>query len=578
MKHFRIPGFTGIENHRQDTDRGTLRVCEGAVPGAVGSIRSAPKWKKEFPLYIPATGHKLLIGQDTEFNKYAMCSQDGVVNSLKIFTNENPVPSRIGNVINMQLGSELSGSSPAYINDVGSRRALVGNGSSLKKIVDDPGSPLQVSDLSADANDIYKLETTPFPNCSIFVLGLKKCIYGAGNPEAPLTVYVSEPTNAEDPFKEGIYSAQMSKVDILATNATKITALSTYQNYVVVHTDAGVVLLFSAETSQSSAGFRVEQTSAAANSGAINPNCVAGSAIIQPYYLGVDGQVYKDSSARRGPDNKPSFSDVEQVTAKAKGLWDKSVDRDFDGSFSTYETFSGIYNFYMPSQEDGESDGGLYQGYYYSDQQQALTGPILYPRLTATTSVADTSLLLGVGEDKQMYSCDMEQLKESRVIEPPTFDPWGNLPLVKPNNACVTVSKSQGIFNYGGRTYSSPMADSASGSSIITDPEYYPDSYLSVIETAYEDLGGPHAVKQIHEIAATFQGGSFGHIWVYAQGEGSLVKGRKRGSLLGKEQIKTFMNLRGRRVRIRIYIVSHIDYDWVLTDFTIGFLAGKNLT
>ena len=197
----------------------------------------------------------------------------------------------------------------------------------------------------AEPNDIYKLETTPFPNCSIFVLGLKKSIYAAGNPDEPLTIYISEPTDVEDPFKEGIYSTQMSKVEILATNATKVTALSTYQNYVVVHTDAGVVLLYATETTQASTGHRVEQISAAANSGAINPNCCAGSAIIQPYYLGVDGQVYKDSSARRGPDNKPSYSDVEQVTAKAKGLWDKTVDGDFDGSFSTYETFSGIYNF-----------------------------------------------------------------------------------------------------------------------------------------------------------------------------------------------------------------------------------------
>lgn len=576
MKHFRIPTFTGIENHRQDTDRGTLRLCEGAVLGAVGSIRSAPRWEEVFPLDVPSSGAHILTAQDGEFNKYAFTSVDGTVNSTKIFTNENPVPSRLGNLISLDA-TVMSSPLPAYINDVGSRRAIVGNGVDQKKIIEGTG-PLIVEDLSPEVESIYKLESTPFPNCSMFVLGLNKCIYAAGNPEYPLRVYVSEPTNTEDPFKEGIYSTQMSKVDVLATNATKITALSTYQNYVVVHTDAGVVLLFSAETQQASTGFRVEQTTAAANSGAISPNCVAGSAIIQPYYLGVDGQVYKDSSARRGPENKPSFTDVEQVTAKAKGLWDKSVDRNIENSFSAYETFSGVYNFYMPSQESEESNGGKFQGFYYSDIQNTLAGPVLYPRLTSVTSVSDTSLLLGVSENNKLMSCDMEQMKEAREITPPSNDPWATPLTTDPGTDCVSFSPSTGSFNSSGRTYSSPMSDSAPGKTVQTDAIYFPDSYLSVIETSYEDLGGPHLVKQIHEIGVTFQGGSFGHVWVYAQGEGSLVKGRLRGTMLNKEQIKTFMNLRGRRVRVRIYIATHVDYDWVLTDLSIGFLEGKTLT
>ena len=57
-----------------------------------------------------------------------------------------------------------------------------------------------------------------------------------------------------------------------------------------------------------------------------------------------------------------------------------------------------------------------------------------------------------------------------------------------------------------------------------------------------------------------------------------MVKGRARGTLFGKEQIKTFINLRSRRVRVRVYIATHVDYDWVLTDLSIGFLEGKTLT
>ena len=44
MRYFRIPRFTGIEAHRTDVDRGVLRICEGAIPAPIGSLRSGPVW------------------------------------------------------------------------------------------------------------------------------------------------------------------------------------------------------------------------------------------------------------------------------------------------------------------------------------------------------------------------------------------------------------------------------------------------------------------------------------------------------------------------------------------------------
>ena len=233
----------------------------------------------------------------------------------------------------------------------------------------------------------------------------------------------------------------------------------------------------------------------------------------------------------------------------------------------------------MPSQESEEETGGKFQGFYYSDIQNALTGPILYPRLTSVTSVKDTSMLLGCNEDNQLLVCDMEQLKEARDLTPPAEDIWLDPPVEAPEGMNVSYSPSTHSFNSNGRTYSGAMAESAPGITPQDDAIYFPTSNLSVIETSFEDLGGPHIVKQIHEINLTFQGGSYGHVWVFAQSESSSsFKGRSRGTLFNKEQVKTFVNLRGRRVRVRVYIASHIDYDWVLTDMSIGFLAGKTLT
>lgn len=577
MRYTRILGFSGIENHRQDTNLGTLRICEGAVMGAVGSVRSAPKWEPIYSLRAPSDDKHLNVMRDSENNKFAYVSENGSITNLKLFNGELKVPSKFGKITTMYSAGTFEGDGEIFVNDVGSRKVFIGNGVSQKKVQDvsKPG-PLEFADLEVQDKELYQQQSETFPNCTMFVLGMRKCIYAAGDIENPLTVYISEPMRSDNQDVEGIYSQEMSKVDILATNATRITALSTYQNYVVVHTDAGVVLLYNVETNQSSAGFRVEQTSAATNSGAINQKCCAGSAIIQPYYLGVDGEVYKDSSARRGPDNKPSFSDVEQVTAKAKGLWNQSVANSYNGSFSAYETYSGVYNFYMPAAEKESEGSNQFHGFYWFDQQDALTGPILYPRMTAVTSVGDSSLLLGVSEGNDLMSCDLSQLKEKRDLTVPESDPWAGD--TEPNHTTVSVDMKNGVFNYGGRCYESPMADSKVGHADLENIKHFPSAYLSVIETSFEDYQSSHITKQFHEVVANFQGGSFGHLWVYAESDDGKIKGGYKGSLLNKNRIKSFLNLRGNYVRIRMYVVTHIDYEWVLKDLAVGFLVTKLVT
>ena len=84
-----------------------------------------------------------------------------------------------------------------------------------------------------------------------------------------------------------------------------------------------------------------------------------------------------------------------------------------------------------------------------------------------------------------------------------------------------------------------------------------------------------HVAKQYHELVASFQKGSFGHIFMYAENDAGLVKGGFKGSLQDKEKIKAFLNLRGNFMRIRIYLISHIDHSWVLKDLAIGFLVTK---
>lgn len=583
MRYQEISMFSGIESHRQDTNKGTLRICENTVMGATGSLRSLPRWNKSFDVNVPQNGNHILYLKDSVSNKYALSTNEGSVDSIKIFVNERFVPSKIGNSLVTSQATSLGGSDQAFINDVGSRTAVLGNGFDQKKITE-TGTSLLIEDLSNNEEEgLYKLEEAKFPNCTMFIVGLRKAIYGAGNPSSPLTVYISEPSTTEDPFRAGIYSTAMSRVDILCSNATKITALSSYQNYVVVHTDAGVVLLYSPEQKQASTGFRVEQITAASNSGAINQNCVAGSAIIQPYYLGVDGQIYKDSSARRGPENKPSFSDVEQVTAKAKGLWDRHITGDLSKSFSSYDTFSGIYNFYLPNSNTSE-DAPEFLSYYYHDSEQALVGPVYFNDITALTTVGDSSIMVGATSKDEVVTCDMEQLKESLNINPPPSDILYHSQTDKPEGRDYVAKSVVDDMNYiysRGIHYNSKLEDpiKGEGSFPVEDKVYIPDSYLSVIETAYENVTNRKTMNNsLHEVVVKFQKGSYCHVSVAIESDDGKFRKTPYKSTFGRNQIKTFCNLRGKTFRIRLYIISHKQYDWVLTDLTLGFLEGKFLT
>ena len=588
MRYFRIPRFTGIEAHRSDTDRGTLRLCEGAIPAPVGSLRSGPVWAALGGNEPGShTEGKIYTFRDaTNGNGIQMVSNGTFITGVHINPNQSKIPPVLGSLTADDATDDLTGT--PYMSDVGNTTVCVGTGAGtvpsgspgIRKIVCDGAGNHTVSSLDADDTavaDYYKMESSVFPKCTSFVVGMNKAIFAAGDSDNPLRVYVSEPATSEDPTREGVYSKDyLSKIDILCTNASKITALSTYQNYIVVHTDAGVVLLYSTQPStQSIPGFRAEQVAGAANSGAINPNVVSGSAMIQPYYLGCAGQIWKDESARRGPDHKPTYSDTAQVSWKAKGAWDKLVAADISTAFSAYEPSTGFYTVGLPTQEAGSSNARI-ATYMWHDMRASLSGPFILPRRTCLTHVPDSSKMVAVDQNHKVWTTDFEDMRDgsefSSVSTPTNWDSGSD-----PSGDRVAVKKATPSFDYYGRTIATSMGDPAIGPTGSPDA-YYPDSYLSVIETAYEDFGSQSNVKQWHEIILSFRKNSWGNLWVYAQSEDGKISGQYKGSIYGKEKIKTFINLRGRRMKFRIIMVTHKDHPWMITEAAVGYLEGKVYT
>tara|TARA_B110000495_G_scaffold99293_1_gene85869 strand:- start:369 stop:686 length:318 start_codon:yes stop_codon:yes gene_type:complete len=103
---------------------------------------------------------------------------------------------------------------------------------------------------------------------------------------------------------------------------------------------------------------------------------------------------------------------------------------------------------------------------------------------------------------------------------------------------------------------------------------FFEHGSLSLAETAWIHLGDEHNEKQIHRIDLSFRKNSFGHLWLFVQNDEGKVKGQYKGEI--REHMKVFTNLRGRRVRIRMFVATHRDHPWNLREMSIGHLVGNS--
>lgn len=361
MRFFRIPTFTGIEVHRDDADRGSLRVVEGCMPHGPGGLRSAPVWSDVGSItnVSDSESNVLSAANDGQGNSVLAVSKQGQIHDLALVTKEgtsitNFLPDY--SVIN-PLG--LYDYDKAIIAPVGNKLYSFGDGDGEAVFVG-KANPDVVDNFVAADNELYKYEWSRFPNCKFFIQGPKKTLYASGNPEHPLRVYISEPATKTTPDRDSPYSTedptgdatggQLSVVDILMSNATQITALSSRGDQIVVHTDKGCHILYAPTSDQASTGYRVEQVAATNFSAAVSNQVVSGETGSLSFWLGFDGQIYKDESASRGPEDAKSFTDPDQASWKSKGLWEKNFPTDLTDSFACYDRESGMYWVYVLSE------------------------------------------------------------------------------------------------------------------------------------------------------------------------------------------------------------------------------------
>jgi len=87
MRHFRIPAFTGIQAHRDDADRGALRIAEGCVPSGPGGLRSAPVFTGvgSVTKFSPDNNNYLTGADDPDNNSVMFSSRNGEIKDLRVF-------------------------------------------------------------------------------------------------------------------------------------------------------------------------------------------------------------------------------------------------------------------------------------------------------------------------------------------------------------------------------------------------------------------------------------------------------------------------------------------------------------
>ena len=86
MRFFRIPNFTGIEAHRDDADRGALRIVEGCAPLGTGGLRSGPVWESIGNLDLFSTSSlNAFTAIDAGQSALLFASRDNEVHDVKVF-------------------------------------------------------------------------------------------------------------------------------------------------------------------------------------------------------------------------------------------------------------------------------------------------------------------------------------------------------------------------------------------------------------------------------------------------------------------------------------------------------------
>lgn len=633
MEYFPIRSFRPFENKTESTDqdRTVLRLCDGFLPVPIGALSSGPRFAPMWGVTdLQATCLSVLQGADTTKAHFVKITRGNhvllVVWSLAINQALAIFHVTAGTLteFDFSASSGTAAASPAnatYRDKDGSARWFAsrigarwyfGNGvddnlqwkdAALSKL--GPAVALNSSD------DIYNPSRVKIPPCTTFVMNGTRSVFAAGNASNPLRVWITNPPTSDFPFNEGIYSLTKSYIDVTYSEATRITALSAFQNYITAHTDAKPVNLFDVDGTND--GWKCVQASGAANASAPTPACVRDTNGMASFYLGADGEVYKDEAVRVGPNDKRPSRDQDIATAQQSGAWSRDMTKPVARAHTVYDRKTAMFWMFAElSSFPGHM--GLWAFY---ERSRSVAGPIRYPNAVCSTvlgGVPDATVVAVVTPANELLFANLSTVGEteeflaeaSSSVLGSDYAEVASAPTVTPGMSFVAMSADRQTIAEilpGGDFYANLIEDSdgmnllnsrgvllrsAPPSSIKTAmatpwspfvpggsqtfATYYKDAYVARFETAYLDLGTAQLRKNFLELRTVWQKKSRAYIGLYAETEDGRSAGKWRGLVFGKEEHRVPLNLFGCRIRVRCVAVVFNGSPALLREITIGFL------
>lgn len=604
MEYFPIQNFRPVEAKESSTDqdRSVLRLCEGFAPYPQGAVCAGPHWRLlGASSAIRSDIEAALAGEDATKTHFVTVTRGGVVflvawsmllgKALGGVCIASAASTNLasGAVVVAFSGSDVArgkdSSAPWYGSYVAGRW-LLGNGKDDNLIYHD--GTLRYLGPSSEPEDPNLRARVRIPPCRVFRQHVNLSLFAAGNlTDHRLRVWICEAPNQREGFLEGIYSLETSYIDIQPHGgASEIVALSVFQQYVTVHTDAKPVNLFGVDTRGN--GWKCDQSASAANASAINGNCVGDALGDSAFYLGSDLEVYLDQAVRSGPFEKKSPRSQDIATEQGAGVWNKTAMTPLLSlGYHTYlDRATRLFWMWMPNRFDARP--ALYA---YNDRTRTVAGPWRYPAAIVSMPVpklAGSNLAI-ITEAGEFLFADMAAIgeREAEDLEEPgtalgasyvaansaptptpgvpyvALDMTGTLPKIVERVGSQTVGLSS-VFG--------PIA--AVDASGWTLSQFFNDAYLARFEFPWQDLGGPGLFKNFLEFRMTIERGSRAYIGIFAETDSGRRGGKWFGLVHPREEVRIPLNLWGQKIRVRVVAVLFNSGRFLVRDAKLGYTIG----
>lgn len=602
MEYFQIQAFRPVESKvdNPDQDRTVLRLAEGVLVVPTGALCNGPTWKSLWGITdLPARIATALAGANSAKAHFVKVTRGNHV-FLVVWSLVSSKPlgafyvtagapadydldSTGGVTVTSTNNSTWRDKDPEapWFASIIADRLFLGNGVDLN--LQWKSAALSILGPAAAPGDIYDNSKVRIPPCTSFAMSGTKSIFSAGNAAQPLRVWITHPPSASYPFNEGIYSLDQSFIDLAFCGATKITALSAFQDYITAHTDGKPVNMFGVD--QTSDGWKCVQTPGVANASAPCPAAVGDAYGLASFYFGSDGEVYKDEAIRAGPYSKQVAREQEIATAMGSGEWNRDMTKPVAAGRCSvvYDRRTSLL-WLFAELSLVSTRMGLW---CYNERNRSVSGPIRYPNALVSTVVrtpAEKCLAAVITASGEMLYSDLSSVGETQEflqesMSAPLGAAYGELtvaptptpgmPYVAATADCSTFAEVLGASQLTAASVWDPMT--VGGSYAFT--RFWKDAYLARIETGYLDFGQPSLLKNYHQLQLTFQKHTRAYVAVCLETEGrSAVKWK--GLVFARESWSLPFTLAGRRVRVRLVVVFFNGARGLLRDITIGWTPG----